>query len=131
MSDVRADQIGSVLDAIVGSTGINGDSSLDYESMRNIERLGAVCDWLCERIRRSYRGDYPSQCASAESVAKAIRLASCDITCCMGIDVVGLRGIADAMDRDADVLGGGYSVASDVLRSRAAEIREALGVQDA
>lgn len=43
------------------------------------------------------------------------------------IDRDALLSIADAMDRDAEALGSGYGVVPDVLRSRAAEIREALG----
>lgn len=60
MSDVRPDQIGAVLDAVVGSTGIEGDTTLDGESMRNVPKLEAVCEWLYGRIESAHRGDYPS-----------------------------------------------------------------------
>lgn len=130
MSDVRPDQIGAVLDAVVGSTGIEGDNTLDGESMRNVPKLEAVCEWLYGRIESAHRGDYPSQCASAESVARAIRRASRDIPYCMGIDIDGLLAIADEIDDYADGGGARFGRVIDSRRAKgyAQRIREALGV---
>ena len=86
MSKVEASSIPAILDAIVGITSANGDTYLDGESMRNVDKLEAVCGWVCDRIYPAYSGDYPKQCASAEKVANAVRRASEFIPDYMGID---------------------------------------------
>lgn len=86
MSKVEASSIPAILDAIVGITSANGDTYLDGESMRNVDKLKAVCGWVCDRIYPAYSGDYPKQCASAEKVANAVRRASGFIPDYMGID---------------------------------------------
>lgn len=47
------------------------------------------------------------------------------------VDRDALMEIADEMDRDADAVGSSSKVTFDMLRSRAAEIRRALGMRDA
>ena len=127
MSKVEASSIPAILDAIVGSTSANGDTYLDDESMSNVEKLEAVCGWVCDRIHRAYSGDYPKQCASAEQVAHAVRRASGFILDFMGIDRETLLELADEMERD-----GAGSLDDDdwckpLLVEYAQRIREALG----
>ena len=110
MSEVAPDCIAPVLDALVGSTGINGETTIDVESMHNIGKLEAVCEWVCGRIDKAYEGSYPSQCASAEAVASTIRRASGFIPYRIGIDVDALLELADEMDAEKNfVLVGGYA----------------------
>lgn len=119
MSKVEANSIPAILDAIVGSTSANGDTYLDDESMRNVEKLEAVCVWVCDRINCAYSGDYPKQCASAEKVANAVRRSSEFILDYMNIDRGALLELADEMTVEK----------GDIWRW-SGRIREALGVQD-
>ena len=119
MNKVEASSIPAILDAIVGSTSANGDTYLDNESMSNVEKLEAVCEWVCDRIHRAYSGDYPKQCASAEQVAHAVRRASGFILDYMEIDREALLALADEMES----LCGPWS---DCGRHYAPLIREAL-----
>ena len=97
MSKVEASSIPAILDAIVGSTSANGDTHFDNESLQNVEKLEAVCGWVCDRINEAYSGDYPKQCASAEQVAHAVRRASGFILDYMRIDRDALLALADEM----------------------------------
>ena len=116
MSEVSTNEIPAILDAIVGSTSANGDTYFDDESLQNVEKLEAVCGWVCDRINAAYSGDYPKQCASAEHVAHAVRRASGFILDYMGIDRVELLALADEIEERAGLVG------------YARRIREALGV---
>lgn len=138
MSKVEANSIPAILDAIVGSTSANGDTHLDDESMRNVEKLEAVCGWVCDRINRAYSGDYPKQCASAEQVAHAVRRASGFIPDYMGIDRDALLAQVKELEKCAWYFGLDFD-ADEPLRDRLKEasedfsecarrIREALGV---
>lgn len=99
MSELSAKEIPAILDALVGTTGANGDTTMDCESMHNIGKLEAVCTWVCDRIYPAYSGNYPRQCASAEQVAHCVRRASGFILDYMGIDREVLLGIADEMEQ--------------------------------
>ncbi|MBM6756730.1 hypothetical protein H6A18_09470 [Collinsella tanakaei] len=132
MSKVEASSIPAILDAIVGSTSAHGDTYLDDESMSNVEKLEAVCGWVCDRINRAYSGDYPKQCASAEQVAHAVRRASGFILDYMEIDRDALLALADEIKIDTsrvDELQLGI-YGSCYLSGIAVRIREALGVSD-
>lgn len=132
MSKVDPEQIPAILDAIVGTTGANGDTYMDDESMSNIPGLEAVCGWVCDRINPAYSGEYPKQCASAEKVAHAVRGASGFILDYMGIDRDALLALADKIfaDTEDDVrstaLVPAY-IAGETLREVANRIREACG----
>lgn len=142
MSKVDPEQIPAILDAIVGTTGSNGDTYMDDESMSNIPGLEAVCGWVCDRINPAYSGEYPKQCASAEKVAHAVRGASGFILDYMGIDRDALLALADEFDEQAETIAR-YTESSDGDFDRhaidameeqcgyARRIREALGVDDA
>lgn len=146
MSKVETNSIPAILDAIVGSTSANGDTYLDDESLRNVEKLEAVCGWVCDRIHIAYSGDYPKQCASAERVANAVRRSSEFILDYMGIDRVELLALADKLDKDAeDIVSSaknaqftGSGPKMDEAKHEAYQwsciarrIREALGADDA
>ena len=124
MRKVEASSIPAILDAMVGSTSANGDTYLDNESMSNVEKLEAVCGWVCDRIHRAYSGDYPKQCASAEQVAHAVRRASGFIPDYMGIDRDALLALVDEMD---DACPESASVAIGYIDDYARRIREAVG----
>lgn len=136
MSKVEASSIPAILDAIVGSTSANGDAYLDDESLRNVEKLEAVCGWVCDRIHMAYSGNYPKQCASAEQVAHCVRRASGFILDYMGIDRDALLTLSDEMEKfgSLPVKHPGVCVLHDEDFSRelgyARRIREALGVSD-
>lgn len=131
MSKVEASSIPAILDAIVGSTSANGDTYLDDESLRNVEKLEAVCGWVCDRIHMAYSGDYPKQCASAEKVASAVRRSSGFILDYMSIDRDWLLALADEMDTCVvdrlNYLGEAERISG---REYADCVREALGVED-
>ena len=126
MSKVEVGSIPAILDAIVGSTSANGDTHLDNESLQNVEKLEAVCGWVCDRINEAYSGDYPKQCASAEHVAHAVRRASGFILDYMRIDRAALLDIADECDMMRD---DGLPIGSYEIYRIARRIREALGVE--
>ena len=129
MNKVEASSIPAILDAIVGSTSANGDTYLDNESMSNVEKLEAVCGWVCDRISQAYSGDYPKQCASAEQVARAVRRASGFILDYMRIDCDVLLTLADEMEIDgAGALDDG-DWCKPLLVEYASRIREALGAE--
>lgn len=121
MAEFEAEAIGPLLDAVVGSTGANGDTYMDNESLQNIKKLEAVFDWICDRIGPSFDGGYPSQCASAEQVAKAIRNAAYPILDFMRIDIIELDSIAKQMEEETG------SVCGQCLGGYAKRIREAIG----
>ena len=129
MNKVEASSIPAILDAIVGSTSANGDTYLDNESMSNVEKLEAVCEWVCDRIHRAYSGDYPKQCASAEQVAHAVRRASGFILDYMEIDRDALLALADEMDDEAEYMNS-LEYNYDFLMGYSRRIREALGVSN-
>lgn len=97
MSEFEAESIGPLLDAVVGSTSANGDTYLDDESMENLKKLEAVVEWVCDRINPSFDGSYPSQCASAEQVANAVRNIAYPILDFMNIDLQEVTSIARRM----------------------------------
>lgn len=128
MSKVEAGSIPAILDAIVGITSANGDTHFDNESLQNVEKLEAVCGWVCDRISQAYSGDYPKQCASAEQVARAVRRASGFILDYMRIDCDSLLELAEVMQNDAAICP--HEDCREHIEVYARRIREALGVQD-
>ena len=125
MSKVEVGSIPAILDAIVGSTSANGDTHLDNESLQNVEKLEAVCGWVCDRINEAYSGDYPKQCASAEHVAHAVRRASGFILDYMRIDRAALLALADDIDKQTD--GSMFDAWLEDGHYIARRIREAVG----
>lgn len=121
MSEFAAEAIGPLLDAVVGNTWANGDSSMDDESLENMKKLDAVAEWLCDRIGPAFEGRYPSQCASAEQVAKATRNVAYPILDFMRIDLQELAAIARQMEGETG------PVCGQCLGGYARRIREAIG----
>lgn len=128
MNKLEASSIPAILDAIVGSTSANGDTYLDNESLQNVEKLEAVCGWVCDRINEAYSGDYPKQCASAEHVAHAVRRASGFILDYMRIDCDALLELASVMQDDAAICP--HEDCREHIEVYARRIREAMGVTD-
>lgn len=93
---------------------------------------------MCERIKSA--GDYDIAYSTRSVLADLIEPPTqcpyyhSDRHRCSAYDDVVDRGallaLADEMESDARVLGDDYGVAADVLRTRAAQLREAFGVHD-
>ena len=97
MSEITPQAVYSVLDAIVGQTSANGDTTMDNESIGNIKKLNSVCIWVADRVFPAYNGNYPKQCASAEKVACLERKGAQPILDYMDIDLVELRSLVNEM----------------------------------
>ena len=75
-AEEMANAIPQVLDALVGSTGCNADSTLDDESLANIPKLQAVAEWLFHRMCAAERS-IDSPYYSAKQVARSV-IGACD-----------------------------------------------------
>lgn len=105
---------------------------LDYSDLQEslicayLEALGieGYADWVGIAHRLADLIEPPTQCPYYHS----------DRHYCSAYDDVvdrdALLALADEMESDARVLGDDYGVAADVLRTRAAQLREAFGVHD-
>lgn len=49
-TDITEETISAVLDALVGTTSANADTAMDTESMKNIPKFEAVCEWVTDRL---------------------------------------------------------------------------------
>lgn len=75
---VTPEAVKDVLDALVGSTSANADTTMDDRSLKNVPKLEAVADWLFDRLVAAQR-NIKSPYASAKQVAKAVMNAGGDL----------------------------------------------------
>lgn len=75
MSKVDESAIGDILDAIVGTTSPQADSTMDAESQGNIPRFEAVCEWVWDRLCTA-DGHIDSPYASARMTARMVESAA-------------------------------------------------------
>lgn len=75
-SEAMAQAMPQVLDALVGSTACNADTTLDDISLDNIPKLQAVAEWLHDRLYWASRS-IDSPYYSAKRVAEGV-IGACD-----------------------------------------------------
>lgn len=75
---VSENEIANILDAIVGTTSPQADTTLDEISQGNVPRFEAVCKWVWDRLC-SADGHFDSQYASARRTARMVELAAGDL----------------------------------------------------
>lgn len=75
---VTPEAVKDVLDALVGDTSANADTTMDDRSLENVSKLAAVADWLSDRLVAAQR-HIESPYASAKQVAKAVMNAGGDL----------------------------------------------------
>lgn len=78
MSKVDESAIGDILDAIVGTTSPQADSTMDEESQRNIPMFEAVCDWVFDRLLTADMY-IESPYTSARTTARMVEAAAGDL----------------------------------------------------
>ena len=78
MSRVSEAAIGDILDAIVGTTSPQADTTMDAESQGNIPRFEAVCEWVWDRLCAAER-HIDSPYASARITARMMESAAGDL----------------------------------------------------
>lgn len=78
MSEVDEAAIVDILDAIVGTTSPQADSTMDAESQGNIPRFKAVCDWVWGRLCAAER-HIGSPYGSARRTARMVESAAGDL----------------------------------------------------
>lgn len=78
MSEVSPDEMCNILDALVGSTSPQADSTMDAVSQENVPMFEAVCDWVWERLIRAER-HIDSPYASAKHTARMVERAAGDL----------------------------------------------------